>query len=187
MSLDKFKWLSRSEYLLKKNKKTLHSKMLHCCEAPRSMLSNYFCTKQVFRGTFGEIWRIQIQIYPNKYVELKNGAFYLNKEVSAHRLGLVVQLSWRVAPPYNSKTFFFESVGSYLTKSKNALSIAFSNLAWKGLGFFFQAKKLNFLPNGLYLPTKQPWGSPKFWFRHHILYIQLKLPPGITILYYTIL
>ena len=72
--------------------------MLHCCEAPRSMLSNYFCTKQVLRGTFGEIWRIQIQIYPKTYVELKYGAFYLNNEVSAHRLGLVVQLSWRVAP-----------------------------------------------------------------------------------------
>ena len=67
--------------------------MLHCREAPRSMLSNYFCKKQVLRGTFGEIWRIQIQIYPKTYVELKYGACYLNNEVSAHRLGLVVQLS----------------------------------------------------------------------------------------------
>ena len=73
--------------------------MLHCCEAPRSMLSNYFCKKQVLRGTFGEIWRIQIQIYPKTYVDLKYGACYLNNKVSAHRLGSVVQLSWRVAPP----------------------------------------------------------------------------------------
>ena len=74
--------------------------MLHCCEAPRSMLSNYFGKKQVLRGTFGEIWRIQIQIYPQNYVEPKYGAFNLKNEVSAHGLGLVVQLSWRVAPPY---------------------------------------------------------------------------------------
>ena len=72
--------------------------MIHCCEAPRSMLSNYFCKKQVLRGTFGEIWRIQIQIYHKKYVELKYRACYLKNKVSAHRLGLVVQLSWRVAP-----------------------------------------------------------------------------------------
>ena len=66
--------------------------MLHCCEAPRSMLSNYSGKKQVLRGTFGEIWGIQIQIYFTKYVELKYGACYLKNKVSAHRLGLVVQL-----------------------------------------------------------------------------------------------
>ena len=74
--------------------------MLHWFEAPRSMLSNYFCKKQVLKGTFGEIWRIQIQIYRKTYFELKYGAYYLNNEVSAHRLRLVVQLSLRVAPPY---------------------------------------------------------------------------------------
>ena len=73
--------------------------MLHCCEAPRSKLSNYFWKKQVLRGTFGEICHKQIQIYTKTYIELKYGACYLNNEVSAHRLGLVVQLSWRVAPP----------------------------------------------------------------------------------------
>ena len=66
----------------------------------------HYCLKQqwVLRCTFGEI---QIQIYPKTYVELKYGAFYLNNEVSgtdsAHRLGLVVQLSWRVAPPFLKK------------------------------------------------------------------------------------
>ena len=76
--------------------------MLHCCEAPRSMISNYFCKKQVLRGTFGEILCIQMQKYPKTYIELKYGACYLNNEVSAHRLGLVVHLSWRVAPPFIS-------------------------------------------------------------------------------------
>ena len=57
--------------------KTLHPKMIHCCEALRSILSNYFCKKQVLRGTFEEILRIQIQIYPKTYVELKYGACYL--------------------------------------------------------------------------------------------------------------
>ena len=66
--------------------------MIHCCEAPRSMLSNHFCKKQVLKGTCGEIWRIQIQMNPKTYVELKYGGYYLKKEVSANRLGLVVQL-----------------------------------------------------------------------------------------------
>ena len=94
-------WKSLNDWAAQNNyfKKTLHPKMIHCCEAPRSMLSNYFCKKQVLRGTFGEIWRIQIQIYPKTYVDLGYGACYLNNEVSAHRLGLVVQLSWREAPP----------------------------------------------------------------------------------------
>ena len=65
----------------------------HSCEAPRSMLSNYFGKKQVLRGTFGEIWRIQIQIYPQTSIEPRYGAFYLTNEVSAHGLGLLVQLS----------------------------------------------------------------------------------------------
>ena len=52
--------------------------------------------------------------------------------------------------------------GQYFQKSTNGFPIVFSNLARKGSGFFFQARKLIFLPNGLYLPTKQPWGYPKF-------------------------
>ena len=56
--------------------KTLHPKILHCYEAPRSMLSNYFCKKQVLNGTFGEIWHIQIQMYPKTYDELKYGAVW---------------------------------------------------------------------------------------------------------------
>ena len=73
--------------------KTLHPKMIHCCEASRSMLSNYFCKKQALIGTFGEIWHIQIHMYPKTYVELKYGTCDLKNEVSAHRLGLKVQLN----------------------------------------------------------------------------------------------
>ena len=57
------------------------------------MLSNYFGKKQVLRGTFGEIWRIQIQIYPETFIEPRYGAFYLTDEVSAYGLELLVQLS----------------------------------------------------------------------------------------------
>ena len=67
--------------------------MIHCYEAPRSMLSNYFDQKQVLRGAFWKIWRIQIQFYTEPCVDLKYGACILKNEVSSHRLGLVVQLS----------------------------------------------------------------------------------------------
>ena len=73
--------------------KTLNPKITHCREAPRAMLSNFFGKKQVLRGAFGEIWHIQIQIYPQTSIEPKYGAFYLTHKVSAHRLGLLVQLS----------------------------------------------------------------------------------------------
>ena len=67
------------------------------------------------------------------------------------------------------KNFFLERFGQYLKKSKNGFPIVFSNLAREGSRGFFQARKLIFFPNGLYLPTKQPWGSPKFGFCHHHL------------------
>ena len=49
--------------------------------------------KKVPRGSFGEIWRLQIQMYPQTSFEPKYGAFNLKNKVSAHGLGLVVQLS----------------------------------------------------------------------------------------------
>ena len=51
--------------------------MTHVCEAPRSMLSNYFGKKQVLRVTSGEIWRIQILLYPHTSIEPKYGALNL--------------------------------------------------------------------------------------------------------------
>ena len=52
----------------------------------------------------------------------------------------------------------------YLIKSKNGFFIVFSNLAWKYSVCFLKAMKHFFLPNGLHVPPKQPWGSPKFSF-----------------------
>ena len=49
--------------------------------------------EKVLRGTFWKIRHIQIQIYPQTYIEPKYGAFYLKNEVSAHGLVLVVKLS----------------------------------------------------------------------------------------------
>ena len=97
-------WAAQNNYI----KKTLRPKMIHCCEAPRSMLSSYFCKKQVLRGNFGKIWCIQIKMYPKTYVELKYGACYLKNKVSANRLELVVQLSWRVATPYKYKIYLIK-------------------------------------------------------------------------------
>ena len=66
---------------------------MHYCEAPEPLLSNYFCTKQVLRGTFWKIRRIQIQMNPQTPIKPKYGAFYLNNEVRVHGLVLLVQLS----------------------------------------------------------------------------------------------
>ena len=47
--------------------------MTHCCEVPISMISNYFGKKQVLRGTFRAIWRIQTQMCPQFSFEPKYG------------------------------------------------------------------------------------------------------------------
>ena len=49
----------------------MHPKMIHCCEAPRCLLSNYFGKKQVLRGTFGAIWHRETQMYPQPSFELE--------------------------------------------------------------------------------------------------------------------
>ena len=49
--------------------------------------------KKYLEVIFPKIRHIQIQIYPQTYIEPKYGAFYLKNEVSAHGLVLVVQLS----------------------------------------------------------------------------------------------
>ena len=71
----------------------IHPKMIHCCETPGSIISKHFCKKQVLRITFGEIWRIQIQMNPKTDIELKYGACNLKNKISAHILRLVVKLS----------------------------------------------------------------------------------------------
>ena len=52
-----------------------------------------FTEIQVLGDNFGEIWRIQIQMYPQTSIEPKYGEFYLKNEVSVHGLVLLVQLS----------------------------------------------------------------------------------------------
>ena len=49
--------------------------------------------QKVLQSTFGEIRRIQIQIYHQTSIEPKYGAFYFTDEVSEHGLVLLVQLS----------------------------------------------------------------------------------------------
>ena len=71
----------------------MHPKITHCCEAPSSMLSNFFGKIQVLRDNVEKIWRIQIQIYPQTSIEPKYGEFYLKNKASAHGLVLLVQLS----------------------------------------------------------------------------------------------
>ena len=53
-------------------------------------------------GTFWEIRRMQIQIYPQTSIEPKYVAFYVKNVVRVPLQSLLVQLSWRVAFPYNS-------------------------------------------------------------------------------------
>ena len=50
------------------------------------MLSNYFGKIQVLRDKLGEVWRIQIQVYPQTSIEPKYGDFNLKNKVSAHGL-----------------------------------------------------------------------------------------------------
>ena len=55
--------------------------------------NNWFYIQKVLRGTFWEIWRTQIQMYPQTSIEPKYGAFYLNNKVRVQGIVLLVQLS----------------------------------------------------------------------------------------------
>ena len=59
------------------------------------MISNYLCKKQVLRGTFGEICRIQIQISPQTSVQLK----YDVSNLKTKTVPIVIQQSCRIVPP----------------------------------------------------------------------------------------
>ena len=72
-------------------------KIIHWCDALKSMLSNNFCTTQVLKGTFWEIWCIQIQINSQTHIGPKHGAFYLKYKIRVQLQSFLVQLSWRVA------------------------------------------------------------------------------------------
>ena len=74
----------------------------------------FLTTLGKIQDNFGEIWRIQMQMYPQTAIEPKYGEFYLKNKVSAHGLVLLVQLSWRVAPPYKMKVSGVTSCTSVL-------------------------------------------------------------------------
>ena len=93
-------WAAQNNYL----KKNIASKKLYIavkhldpCFLPTFVKTRYL------EEHLEKVWRIQVQMYPKAYVELKYGACYMKNKVSAHRLGLVVKLSWRVAPPWHFK------------------------------------------------------------------------------------
>ena len=79
---------------------TLHPKMIISVKQLNPCFLTILVKKHVLRDAFGEIRHIQIQMYPQNSVEPKYGEFNWKKnKVSAHGLGLVVQLNWRVTPP----------------------------------------------------------------------------------------
>ena len=53
----------------------MHPKIIHICEAPRPMLSNYFGKQQVLRGTFGGNITHTNTNDPQNSFEPKYGAF----------------------------------------------------------------------------------------------------------------
>ena len=61
-----------------------------------------------------------------------------------------------------------ERFGLYLTRSKNGLSIVFSNLARKGSRVFFQARKLFFCPMACIYLLNSRGGPRSFDFHHHL-------------------
>ena len=52
-------------------------------------------------------------------------------------------------------------------KVENWISHCIFKSCAEGFRGFFHARALIFSPNTLYLPTKQPWGAPNFWFWLH--------------------
>ena len=93
--------------------KTLHQQNIQCGKAPKSTLSNYFCTKQALEGTFWKIRLIQIQIKPQTPIEPNYAVFYLKSQVRVHKLVLLVQLSLRVASPNNIHIKDFYPQGNF--------------------------------------------------------------------------
>ena len=93
VNLDKFKWLSSSEQLIKNiaiKKLNIAVKHLDLCFLTSLVKSRYL--------------EVLLQKSELNYI-----ACYLKNKVFAHRLGLVIQLSWRVAPPcskYHSMSFY---------------------------------------------------------------------------------
>ena len=73
--------------------------MTHCCEAPKSMLSIYLGKKQVLRGTFGAICRIQTQMYPQNTFESKYGAFLLEEQTQCSWTSFTIPTELKSSSP----------------------------------------------------------------------------------------
>ena len=65
-------------------------KIIYCSKAPTPMLSTYLVYSKYLEVLLGEIWCIQIQMYPQTSFEPKYGD---------HRIGLAIQLILKVVPP----------------------------------------------------------------------------------------
>ena len=94
--------------------------------------------------------------YANTYLRI----FSLTTSRSP-KLILKAVLKWE--GPFSYCKFFFGAFWLTTKKLKIGFTIVFSKCA-EGLRVFFHARALIFSPNALYLPTKQPWGAPNFWF-----------------------
>ena len=64
--------------------------------------------------------------------------------------------------------FYCKNFWSVLTNNKKKVEKWIFHCIFKscteGLGEFFHARAQIFSPKAFYLPTKQPWGAPNFWF-----------------------
>ena len=127
----------------------------------RIVIIQYFIRKMLSKSIF------DLGNCPNRKAhEIKSACFLIGALCNVQN-PIWNQFSHKVLYNYYSN-FLLERFNLYLTKSKIGFHIVLSNLARKGSGFFFQGRKLIFLPNGFYLPTEQPWGSPmvRFWYHH---------------------
>ena len=88
--------------------------------------------------------------------------------------------SHKVLYNYYSNFCLFEFFDLYLIKSKNGFPIVFQILRGRVQGVFFKLGSYFVLPNGLYLPTKQPRGVSEILILTSHIYIQLYLPPVLN-------
>ena len=112
----------------------MHPEKIYWREAPKSMLSNYFCPKIVLRSTFWKIRRIQLQKYPQTHSEPKYGAYYMNNKVRVHGLVLLVQLNWRAASPFQKKCHGFPKP-SLLSHRNQQVTSPSLEVRWSSLKF----------------------------------------------------
>ena len=65
--------------------------------------------------------------------------------------------------------YFLKTFWPMFNKVRKLISYCIFKSCAEWFGGYFLARNLISLPNGLYLPPKQPWGSLTFGFCHHHL------------------